>query len=223
METDVTHKSPRRASFSLLTVLLVTAIVALSIVVAKLYVELKPLRAQLKQLRDEVGELSVEDESKVYAISVRTADDFTWKWRVWIPEGRQYLLHYTSESIPKQGYPRSHGTITIVRAGEMWIEYRITRGPRSGKMTDKLSASTGSSVGSSEQSWVDSRSVSTGDGVGRSTTEFEPDEVVLLNRHRVSTTVNSSSMVEDPSQGFMVWLEPTTGASGPSASSRSAN
>jgi hypothetical protein len=132
-------------------------------------------------------------------------------------------LHYGNEKIPKQGVPGGQGTITITEPGEMWIEYRIARDSRMEKMMDRLSTSNGASLGGSEQRWVDAGWVSTGDGVQTSSTEFEPDGRVLLARHRVSTTVNNSASIEDPSQGFMVWLEPITVASGASARSRRAN
>jgi hypothetical protein len=183
-------------------------IVGLSIVVAQLWREVGPLREENRGLRDEVGRLSIDDPTKTSVIDLRTTDDFTWKWRVWIPEGRAYRLQMATEDISKTGYPSARGTISLDEAGETWIEYRITPSPNSEHWMDKLSTPT-ASVGSSSQPWVQSqRHTSTGEGVGHTTEAFEPGKNVLIARHRVSQTATSSDQIEDPSAGFMIWLEP---------------
>jgi len=48
--------------------MLVTAIVALSITVATLYGEIGPLREAVARLRNEVGELNIDDPTKLHAI-----------------------------------------------------------------------------------------------------------------------------------------------------------
>jgi hypothetical protein len=212
----------RRLRFSLLTLLLVMALAALGVTVLQLYRELVPMRAELRRLRDEVGELSIEDDELFHAIEVRTPEEFVWKWRIWIPEGAAYTLHHTSEKIPKRGFPASHSTITLTNPGEQWVEYRISRNARSGKWMDGLLTSMGS-VGSSQQDWVEAGSrVSTGDGVGTTTKSFVPGQTIVLERYRVSTTANSSSKIEDPSAGFMIWLVPMSAGAGRGATITSA-
>jgi hypothetical protein len=201
---------PRRARFSLATLLLVMALAALGVTVWQLYAELVPMRVELRRLRDEVGELSIEDKTKLNAIAVRTKEPFTWKWRVWIPSGRKYQLHYADRDIPRQGFPRGHGMLFISEPGEMWIEYRISRDPNTGKWMDKLSTSNGS-VGSSQQDWVEApRRTSSVSGVGTTTAEMPPGEIALITRQKVSTkaTMTNASQIEDPSSGFMIWLVP---------------
>jgi len=211
-----------RRRFSLRSLLAVTAFVAMAIVIWQLYTELAPLRAEVRRLRDEVGELSIDDEAKLYAIRVRAGEDMTWKWRVWVPEGRAYEIRYVGDQIPKQGFPRASGMISFNQSGESWIEYQISRDARSGAMTGELTTN-GGSVGGGEQAWVSGSWVSSGDGVGTSTEEFDPRQPVVLTRNRVSTTANDSSKIEDPSQGFMIWLVPTPGASGVSARTNAGN
>jgi hypothetical protein len=213
--------SGKRFRFSLGTLLFMTAILALAVTVWQLYGELVPLRAEVRRLRDEVGELSMDDKAKLYAIRVRAGEDFTWKWRVWVPEGRAYEIRYAGDQIPKQGFPRATGMISFNQPGEHWIEYRISRHARSGDMMGELTANVGS-VGGGEQKWVSDSWVSTGDGVGTTTEEFDPGQPVVLTRNRISTTVNDSSKIEDPSRGFMIWLAPAQG-SGTGVWSRSTN
>jgi hypothetical protein len=38
---------------------------------------------------------------------------------------------------------------------------------------------------------------------------FEPGTDILITRQRVSQKATSSDQIEDPSAGFMIWLEPT--------------
>jgi heme/copper-type cytochrome/quinol oxidase subunit 2 len=204
MSSEPSGRLPSR--FSLRTLLLVTVIAALSVTVWKLYAELRPMREEMRRLRNEVGHLSIEDETKVHAIAVPT-DGVTWKWRIWIPEGAHYELHSASENIPKSGVPQNTGMQTIGASGEHRVEYQIRIDPRTGKWMDKCSLDTGS-VGSSQQDWVDwTKRMTTNEGVFESTKVFEPKERVVLRRFRVGQ-VSSSSQIPDPSAGFMIWLEP---------------
>ena len=65
-------------------------IVGMAIVVVQLWREVGPLRTEVRQLRDEVGRLSIDDpiESFTRSRSAPTSD-LTWKWRVWVPAGRR--------------------------------------------------------------------------------------------------------------------------------------
>jgi hypothetical protein len=191
------RRGPR---FSLLSALMLMTIVGLLITVAKLWREAGPLRAEVLRLRNEVGSLTIDDDTKPHAIRVRTSEDFTWKWRIWIPRGREYLVKYADESIPRLGYPAEQGSITLSEPGEVWVEYRIAFDPRSKSWQDKLSIPSGN-LGNSQQDWVDwPKRVSASEGVGYKTESYEPDKIILLDRERISQVSNSQNM-EDPSAG----------------------
>jgi hypothetical protein len=212
---DETASNPRKRwlpRFSLFSALLLMTIVGLAIVVVQLWREVGPLRADVRRLRDEAGALSIDDPTKPCAIQVRTANDVTWKWRLWIPKGRAYVLNYASENIPKQGFPASHSSITLDEPGETWVEYQIAPDSTSGSgiWMDHLRMLNGASVGSRQQDWVKwKRRVGTGESVSYTTKVSEPGELITLARERVSQTATDSSKIEDPSAGFMIWLEPT--------------
>ena len=211
-EIDTSRGMRLRPRFSLLTALLVTTIVGMAIVLVVQWRALGPLRAEVRRLRDEVGELSVDDPTKLCAIQVDTRDELTWKWRVWIPENRVYRLRLYGEEVPAKGFPNEGGTIWLREPGECVVEYRITRDPRDGKWYGGLKAGPGS-VGKDAQPWVEWKSrTSTTGGVGKDTRSFEPDQRVELTRHRVSQA-DSSDDIEDPAAGFMIWLEPQAPAS----------
>jgi hypothetical protein len=194
--------------FSLKTILLATAFIACGITIWLLQREVGPLRAEVKRLRNEVGFLSLEDESKLHAIRLRTPDELTWKWRLWIPPGRKYALRVDGGMIPKTGFPTEGGTIGIYDAGEMWVEYRIQKDPKTGSWQGMMYTSSGG-VGGGEQKWVEwGRRVGTGEGVGNTTHVAPPDEVLILGRFLHSQTAKDSTQIEDPASGFVIWLEP---------------
>jgi hypothetical protein len=81
-ETTTPRWSPR---FSLLTLTLLTAIVALAMTVRSLWREVGPLREQVRHLEVELGHLDVTDAERPHVIAVRTDDPLTWRWRVYLP------------------------------------------------------------------------------------------------------------------------------------------
>ena len=208
---DMNHYiGTRHPRFSLRSLVAVVTLVAVTLVIWRLYSELVPLREENRRLRDEVGELSIEDESKFHAILMPQSNpsEFTYKWRIWVPEGRSYQLQYASKSIPKQGLPNGYGGgLPVTEPGEHWVEYRVFRDADSGKWHDVLSTRH-ASVSGSYQEWPDwPQRVGTGASVGDSTRVFEPGRTVELVRWHISQA-NSSAQIEYPSAGYMIWLEP---------------
>ena len=200
---------PYRPRISILTALLLMTILGMAIVIAQLWREVGPIRAEVPRLRDEVGALSIGDPSEFHAIRVRTNGDYVWKWRIWVPEGREYQLKIASENIPKNDYPQNDGMIFLNHRGESWIEYRIAKDPHSDNWMGKLTAR-GGSVGSTSQAWVTwKQRVSSGDGVSYKSETKDPGKPIILARERVSEKVTDSAQIEDPSADFMIWLEPT--------------
>jgi hypothetical protein len=183
------------------------ALVACGITIWQLWREVGPLRAEVRRLRDEVGELAVDDPAKIHAIQVRQPDSLTWRWRLWIPEGRTYALRSVGGKIPAKGYPELGGTLFVRDPGEMSVEYRITKDPRSDTWRGAMSVK-GGSIGSDEHAWVTwSNRTGTGVGVGTSTRSFEPGATVVLTRQRFGQG-DSSDDIPDRAPGFMIWLEP---------------
>jgi hypothetical protein len=201
--------APRRKGvrFSLLTLLLITTIVALSVTVVLLYRELVPLRGEVARLRDEVGELNIEDPARLHAIRADSGSDLEWKWRIWIPEGAAYKLRDRGGPIPQEGFPTDGGTVYLREPGEHVIRYVIRRDPRDDRWIGSLETRTGS-IGGDEHAWVEWGSkTSTAGGIGASTQSFPTGERVELIRYRTSQASGSAD-IEDPAPGFMIWLEP---------------
>jgi len=194
--------------FSLLNLVFLMTFVAMAVALWKLNSELVPLRVEVRRLRDEVGELYIEDPTKLHAIRVDSNNELEWKWRIWIPKGARYRLRGNGGPVAAAGYPNGGGTIHFHESGEVVVRYRIQRDPRDGKWYGSLH-SEGMSVGRDEQPWVEWKShLATGGGVGDVTCSFDVNETVDLIRRRVSEKAKNSTKVEDPAAGFQVWLEP---------------
>jgi hypothetical protein len=97
-DQHVPSQSKWRLRFSLLTVLLLTTIIAMAITITLLWCEIGPLRAEVRQLRSQLGELSIVDTETPYAIAIKTEEPDTWKWRVYLPPlpHAEYVLNCNS-------------------------------------------------------------------------------------------------------------------------------
>jgi hypothetical protein len=166
------------------------------------------LETENERLRNEVGDLSIEDETRLHVIRVRTDNKMEWAWRIWIPEGHSYRVRAFSGQVPKEGFPKSGGMMLLSKPGEHWIRYRIRRDPRNNQWQGTLHTTVGSVGSGVSHSWVEwNQQTSITGGVSTSTADFAPDERVELARHRVSQE-SSSDKIEDPAAGFLIWLEP---------------
>lgn len=197
-------KSPR---FSLLTLLLLGTIAGLSFAVWKLGSQVRPLKEEVKRLRAEVGELHIEDPTKLHAMQVETDNELEWKWRIWIPAGMKYKVRSADGEIPDEGFPGSGGSIYIRESGEHVIRYVITRDSRDDKWYGKL-VHRGGSVGRDIHAWVKwgNRSMRSS-GVGFSTYARSDDQIVEIIRYRVENKDKQARQSDKPT-GFMIWMEP---------------
>ncbi len=101
-----------RPRVSLLEILLLTTIVALSIVVEQLWRDVEPLRAEVRQPRSETGRLTIDDPNQVYAVAIDWGQTIgrTWKWRFYLPDNHKYALHVVTRQVPETGFPNSGGS-----------------------------------------------------------------------------------------------------------------
>ncbi|MEO1498591.1 MAG: hypothetical protein AAFV43_15715 [Planctomycetota bacterium] len=200
-----------RFRLSLFSLLLLMALAAALLTIVVLLRDIAPLRRQLRQandeirmLRDEVGELTITDRSKVHAVEVDTEIDGRWKWRVWIPEGLRCDVRFVGANVPANGFPAQSDRARRLGPGEHTIEFRLGTPEPTGARVASIHverAIKATRVGWSHPRWVITR------GVGRETRGYNPAKPVLLQRHRVSNEANPSG-VKTPTDGFMIWLEP---------------
>ena len=101
-------KPTYRPRISLRTLLLLMAIFAMGITIWQLRADLEPLRTEVRRLRDETGQLTIEDSERIHAIQMITDYPLTWKWRVYIPAGRKVRLMHQNHHISKDGLPKAN-------------------------------------------------------------------------------------------------------------------
>jgi hypothetical protein len=92
-----------RPRISLLTVLLLTTIAGMALVIVQLWREVGPLRKEVHKLRQFVGELSIDDHTRIHAIEVRQPNPNLWRWRLFLPPGAQYKLVEFGGPLPPRG------------------------------------------------------------------------------------------------------------------------
>jgi hypothetical protein len=202
-----------RPQFSLLTAILLMTIICLTIGVAQLWHEVGPLRREVISLRNEVGRLSIDDRSKIHAIQMRTDEDLTWKWRLWIPDGKQVVVHMQCGDVPRTGVPAPRNTCSL-GPGEQTFTFKVHQN-RSGKSWfASLESTIGGGVGTSispDQEWFNwGQAVSTNEGAGLSTVAYEPSQkTIVLSRTRAGKFSSSLQLekIAGPTAGFIIWMD----------------
>src|SRR5689334_4545078 len=94
-----------RLRISLLTVLLLMTIVGMGIGLWRQYRELVPLRSQVRDLRQQLGALTIDDDRKFHVVQVPEPGGFHWRWRIWLPKGYDYWVAI-ADTVPKEGITR---------------------------------------------------------------------------------------------------------------------
>jgi hypothetical protein len=196
---------------SLLTALLLMALVACGITIWQLWREVAPLRVEVRRLRDEMGVLSVEDETKIHAIQVSTDDSLTWKWRIWVPEGRPVYVRHLWGNVPRVGLPESRDSTTLP-PGDQWVTLSI-RYDASSKAWEGIlrtrSTRLTSTIPEQNYFFVDDW-ISRSEGIGTTAQiEDDPNHPVILQRNRaVPRGASGDSLDQDATTpGFIIWLE----------------
>lgn len=107
--------------FSSLTAFALMTIVGLGIAVVLQWRELGPLRAEVRQMRTELGRLSIDDPSQVQAIEVRQPDPNLWRWRVYLPPGGQYKLCSFGGILPARGSQSNREWLNALKSAGVGI------------------------------------------------------------------------------------------------------
>jgi hypothetical protein len=213
---DDPQPTPRRSwrpRISLLSVLLLMTILGMAIVIAQFWQEIGPLRKEVRALRNEVGKLSIDDRSKIHAMLVHTDEELTWKWRIWIPEGKQVAMHLQWGNVPRTGVPQRPTSTSTFGPGEGTLTLKVRRDVKGENWIANLGTTFGGSVGvdipPDQRFFLWDQWTGAGDGVGASVA-FEPDQkTIVLIRNRVAQVNNSSliNKIDGPTAGFIIWMD----------------
>lgn len=126
MGSDVAGK--RRSRVSLLTLVLLLTIAAMAVALWRMGQEVVPLRNELRALRAETGHVTVDDPTRLYAVRALTTEDNVARWRLYVPPGKQFFLHFEPWDVPKTGVPQSprqRSGMPLVGEGEFVFEFRL--------------------------------------------------------------------------------------------------
>lgn len=189
---------------SLFGLLVLTAFAALAVTTLMLWRELGPLRAEVKRLRSEAGEITISDRSKPHAIEIDTEHPKHWKWVVWIPKGQRHRLRVAIDQIAAKGLPTTSRSLGILEPGEHVVTFRLDLEETRDSWiatTRTAKAVKASRVGWGESLWY------TEHGVARETRAFDPNREAILFRYRASDE-NNPSKITAPTDGCLIWLEP---------------
>jgi len=205
-----------RPRFSLLTILFLFALVACGITIWQLWREVGPIRAEVSQWRNEYGALTIDDKSKIHAVQLRTNENLSWIWKVWIPEGQSVRVAFGNGNVPGSGFPAFEhgGRFNLDQAGENKVRVSIRQDAivNEWNLIVEAGGATMKSKVLNDQQWFTrpAAGVTSFQGVTQSTTVADAnDSKFLLGRFRANADAdNSAGLSTDAGlPGFIIWLE----------------
>ena len=211
----------RRIRFSLIGTLTVTLIVALTATTVVLYRRIRELEPALHKLRNEVGELTVDDPELPHAIKIPDYDDTSFRWRLYLPAGKKFVLRcVASTSIPARGLPSIESgehfmswEFDSTRSDTEWIQAIAFDKDRQGDW--RLVLSRGSERRSvtrllpdEMQGWLEEEQspalIISGLGA---TVSAKPGEPLVLFWQLRKKTVPDGPEIVEPTIGVVAWVE----------------
>ena len=216
MSGNVEH----RFRFSLRRVFFLVTFVAMGITIWQLYLELKPLRDEVLQLRGEAGYLVVREENRdrLHGIEIDTGNPLFWKWKVFLPEGQDYWLGAHVGILPPKGeVPEKPGPVSnsasYRHSSEQVVEVSVIRNFE-GKLVlrQQLGGISTEEILSAEQEEIlsfrntsNGRAPSAGQG-GTSFTSSANEPLTLKVQERRDH--NNPNAIVPKSKGIFIWIEP---------------
>jgi hypothetical protein len=207
-----------RPRLSLLTALLFMTIAGMALVIARLWREVGPLRGEVRELRQFVGELSIDDKTKILAIEVRQPDPNFWHWRVYLPPGKEYKLLQFDGLLPPRGKLSNKDWLAALRKapvnksestgeqfeGEFTIDTTLTPVGDTWKLEMFYLDGTMDARYAFQDNWPAERFRNEASDIWPlHQREYEPGEPIRGVRGRVRPSISNK-----PAEGIALWLEP---------------
>lgn len=204
-------KPTRRPRITLRTLLLLVPIFAMGLVIWQSNADLESLRTEVRKLRDETGQLTIDDPEKIHAIQIVTDYPLAWKWRIYIPEGRKVRIANYNHQISKDGLPEANNGLPLIGPKEFVVTVKLDKQPdgrwRSGVSCD--GQTTYRIIPDGATSWLDEgESGSQFKQVHRDVSVEQAGEPLVLLRKRVFYDRGQIPPVNEPAKtdGLLVWL-----------------
>ncbi len=213
-----------RWRFSLRTLLLLLVIVCLAIPLVLQSFELYRAEAELRQLRNQLGHLNVDDRGKVHVIALDTGEPNTWRWRIFLPKGFRYTWCLGYGDIPATGVPKPKWSSTSNEPywdsqSEVVVNTKLRQmddGNWSLSVSSIIAGKTDQMGGTKltipdeEMRWtrkVPSQESSTLGSRGTATVDPNGPIVLLQRRAREMGPAGRFERSAKPMPGYMIWLE----------------
>ena len=211
--------------FSLLGFLATVTVLLLGISHWNTSRKLSTVESELRRLRDEVGYISVEDETKFHAVALESKEPNTWRWRLFVPKGVHYGWNIACENIPKNSPPKRVGVTSISNEAYWENDNEVLVTTRLQQLEDgNWNLSINSKIGDSanqmggatlnipneKMTWLKTAPATDGQVFGAKGTEvIDPSgPIILLQKRSCELQPNGSYLPSpNPMPGFMVWLE----------------
>ena len=196
-----------RPRISILTAFMLTAIVALSILVVRQHREIVTLRQDWKRMPSywKAGP-QVIYEDRIYGRQTVDIQSLLWTWRLWIPQDATVVARFKWGDVPATGYPEDARSIEL-SSGYNWLALKFDDHSVSGESLGQLfgpDSDISFIVPSDERLSPWWKPEYKTDLVGGHTRCEDEQGRLLLQRFRV---VDDGASENSPSTGFIIWLE----------------
>lgn len=218
-----------RIRFSLITLLVTTALVAISISHIRTSRRLAATQSALRIAQNELGLLTIEDAKDIHAIALPSPGGMQWRWRIQLPEGHTFRLRWAvGDSIPESGLPQlpeqpdssqMDSSAFLDARGQPWPfgdpvivnlsiaqnefgEWKLNWSNPGRSTSHRIDA---------PPDWLSERGRGLSARItGRGETEHGPANapfVLLRYRKTMKTPTGASTVDMNPTDGIIVWIE----------------
>ena len=206
--------------FSLVSIFLITKIVALSIAYFSSQTRLSATRAELTKLRNDYKVLNPSRPELIRSIAIPAFKRNQWQWKIDLPDSNRYVLRIAYDDIPAQGIPTSVLplvsptlpseefllTATVLNENGRWkINWRTETLSRTDEMDVTVPMS------GSDHTWLLKQIDHRAEFAGRNETTWGSPEIsqVLLRHRKTLPNISEGSYLNpNPTDGLLLWIEP---------------
>lgn len=178
---------------------------------------------EIAMLRRELRFLDTSDQENVHIIALETHQELTWKWRIFIPQGKTQALKSVVGELPQGDFPET-SRLMWLHPGERELTCYVSRSANGEWMqtirteVDGMVSDSRSKIPDEQMAWVTQQGATHTSGVLPVTKHQQTisgtDKFGLIwYRRYVGTKPNQRVDTTQPSEGIVFWLEPFEEAS----------
>ncbi|QEF97193.1 hypothetical protein Mal15_12310 [Stieleria maiorica] len=178
--------------------------------------ELRVTKSENKRLRDELGVLTVEDETAVSLLAVPTAEQDCWRWRIHMPADLKLRIGITDAGViplPRTQVNAGENLAYFddpLPVGENLVEAKLyLRGDGVWAVSVRTSDATMTcALQNGDHEWLDGTAFFRTRFGSTTSRIVDSTKVIPLLRHVVVKHDSIRSPTSKPNPGIMIWLEP---------------